>query len=291
MGSAVAEMGLELDLCAARTVGGFVKEATSATMECGERERAARLEDSIKSLEGERRKIEAFERELPLCMHLLSEVIKELKREIGRRCFGERFGHGFAEFLPIKSKVDEDRGAIVASDCKDKMNWMSSVQLWSDNYCENNDDDKKIDKMIFKEEDGGSHHREGEDNFFLECKSQIGGITFLPLKELSRFKEEKPTAPFPDLSLRSPAINPVLSISVVEDHSVGVRKAVGKATESSPVTVGAHFNLQPQQQPSRKSRRCWSQDLHRRFVVAIQRLGGAQRNKFYIVFLCYFLSL
>lgn len=72
MGSALAEMGLELELCAMRTtVCGFVKEASAIESVGGGR--ATRLEASIKSLEEEKRKIEAFRRELPLCMRLLSE--------------------------------------------------------------------------------------------------------------------------------------------------------------------------------------------------------------------------
>ena len=33
---------------------------------------------------------------------------------------------------------------------------------------------------------------------------------------------------------------------------------------------------QAQAQQQRKARRCWSPELHRRFVAALQRLGGAQ---------------
>ena len=33
---------------------------------------------------------------------------------------------------------------------------------------------------------------------------------------------------------------------------------------------------QQQQQNSRKQRRCWSPELHRRFVEALQQLGGSQ---------------
>lgn len=74
-------------------------------------------------------------------------MIEELRREIDR-CHGESFGCIVEEFIPIKSKVGEDGGIKVESDCKDKMNWMSSVQLWSDNYIENNDDDKAIAKEV-----------------------------------------------------------------------------------------------------------------------------------------------
>lgn len=32
----------------------------------------------------------------------------------------------------------------------------------------------------------------------------------------------------------------------------------------------------PQQQVARKQRRCWSAELHRRFIAALQELGGSQ---------------
>lgn len=72
MDSAVVEMGSELELCAMRAVAvGFVKKAVTESRERGRQ--AARLEESIKSLEEEKRKIEAFKRELPLCMRLVCE--------------------------------------------------------------------------------------------------------------------------------------------------------------------------------------------------------------------------
>lgn len=45
------------------------------------------------------------------------------------------------------------------------------------------------------------------------------------------------------------------------------------AQSSSPVQSGTQS-----QQPQRKARRCWSPELHRRFVNALQQLGGAQGN-------------
>lgn len=69
MGSAVeTEIGFDLNLFAARTVGGFFKEV-AATADGG----VAKLEESVRSLEEERKKIEAFKRELPLCMLLLTD--------------------------------------------------------------------------------------------------------------------------------------------------------------------------------------------------------------------------
>ncbi|THU74160.1 hypothetical protein C4D60_Mb04t30410 [Musa balbisiana] len=274
------EMGLELKLCAMRTVGGFLKEASA--IECGDGGRAARLEESIRSLEEEKRKIEAFKRELPLCMHLLGEVIEGLNKEI-ERCRCERFGRAFEEFVPVKSKVEEDGGIKEETEYKDKRNWMSSAKLWSDNCSQNNNDSKKHDKIKFKEverrifmKDGDYHRRQGKENFFSECKSRNGGGAFEPFRGLPPFadsckrEEEKPAAVFPDQSLQSPAIR---------NHRVSgcASRAVGNVPEMTPATVGAHVSLQSlQQQPPRKARRCWSQELHRRFMLAIQQLGGVQ---------------
>lgn len=158
-----SEVGLALQLCAMRTVGGFVKDA--ATESAG---RAARLVESIKILEEEKRKIEAFQRELPLCMHLLGEgpldasfslsfhwirflavlripvaVIDGLKKET-ERCGGGCFGRVLRELLPVESRVEEDGEVKV----DDKMNWMSSAQLWSDNYGENDISHENHEVMI-----------------------------------------------------------------------------------------------------------------------------------------------
>ncbi|URD98908.1 MYB family transcription factor [Musa troglodytarum] len=266
------EMGLELKLCTMRTVGGFLKEASA--IESGDGGRAARLEESIRSLEEEKRKIEAFKRELPLCMHLLGEVIEGLNKEI-ERCRCERFGRAFKEFVPVKSKV-EDGGIKEETEYKDKRNWMSSAKLWSDNCSQNNNDSKKHDKIKFKEKDGDYHRRQGKENFFSECKSRDDGGAFVPFRGLPPFadsckrEEEKPAAAMPGLSLQSPAIR---------NHHVSdcASRAVGNAPEMTPATVGSHLSLQSlQQQPPRKARRCWSQELHRRFMLAIQQLGGVQ---------------
>uniref|UniRef100_A0A804IYS1 HTH myb-type domain-containing protein n=1 Tax=Musa acuminata subsp. malaccensis TaxID=214687 RepID=A0A804IYS1_MUSAM len=293
-----SEVGLALQLCAMRTVGGFVKDA--ATESAG---RAARLVESIKILEEEKRKIEAFQRELPLCMHLLGEgpldasfslsfhwirflavlripvaVIDGLKKET-ERCGGGCFGRVLQELLPVESRVEEDGEVKV----DDKMNWMSSAQLWSDNYGENDISHENHEVMICgkkKEElfvifflltwifhfwSRQEGRRQGKENLFLECKSPGGDGAFLPFEALSTVsassEEKKPAAALPDR--RGCGRGP---------------KSVGRAPESSPApaTVCGRLGFQSQHQPSRKARRCWSQELHRRFTVAIQQLGGAQ---------------
>lgn len=132
---------------------------------------------------------------------------------------------------------------------------------------------------FWSQKDGDYHRRQGKENFFSECKSRNGGGAFEPFRGLPPFadsckrEEEKPAAVFPDQSLQSPAIR---------NHRVSgcASRAVGNVPEMTPATVGAHVSLQSlQQQPPRKARRCWSQELHRRFMLAIQQLGGVQGEK------------
>jgi hypothetical protein len=58
------DLGLDLGLFAARSAGGMAAAAKGAPAE---------IESCIRSLEEERRKIEVFRRELPLCVRLLAD--------------------------------------------------------------------------------------------------------------------------------------------------------------------------------------------------------------------------
>lgn len=72
-------------------------------------------------------------------------VIEGLKKEL-ERCRGDRFVHVFQELMPIRSRCDEEGGAKLEVDCKDKKKWMSSAQLWSDYSSDDNrnDDDQSV---------------------------------------------------------------------------------------------------------------------------------------------------
>ena len=67
-----------------------------------------------------------------------------MKSEV-EQCRSEK-RHVLEEFMPIKSILDEEGGVKLEKDCKDKMNWMSSAQLWSDNYSDDNNKNNNSSK-------------------------------------------------------------------------------------------------------------------------------------------------
>ncbi|WOL08982.1 Myb family transcription factor EFM [Canna indica] len=272
MGSAAAEIILDLKLFTARTIAGFLKEASATDGGDG---MMAKLEESMRSLEEEKRKIEAFKRELPLCMNLLTDVIEGLEKELDQ-CRSQRCTRVFGQFISFNSKFEDEGRVRPEKGRVEKMNWMSSAQLWNDNSARKNGKDDKNEKKAI-EEGGGELNRQKtrKENLFTESKTISGGGAFVPFKALSAMaansKEEKPAAVFPDLSLQAPAIdNGALTLSTTtEDNRVS-------GSGPAPSKAGELQITEAHQQPPRKVRRCWSPELHRRFLFALQQLGGAQ---------------
>lgn len=275
MGSMAPELGLDLKLFTKRTVFGCLNDKLSAGC------RAAKLEDLTRRLEDERRKIEAFKRELPLCMVILADVISGLKLE-AEQCLSGGGGGGacvLEEFIPLQTRSDgceDEKKFVNLEESKDKMEWMSSAQLWSDNLSDGSVDCKE---ESHEKRGAGSQGRRDGDVLSLESKS---GGAFVPFKAMPvpRKDEEKLSISLPNLSLLPPTcLAPTIPVTIEDNSSSGLTsKAVTVA--SSPAGGDSHLGLQQHQQyqqhPSRKARRCWSPELHRRFIIALQQLGGAQ---------------
>lgn len=64
------DLGLDLKLSTPKIISHFSKEASSIQ---DDGKRIVKLEEYVTRLEEERRKIEVFKRELPLCMFLLND--------------------------------------------------------------------------------------------------------------------------------------------------------------------------------------------------------------------------
>ncbi|XP_062203660.1 transcription factor HHO6-like [Phragmites australis] len=244
--SAAAVMARKEDLraLAARAVTDSLKAAVSRSSAA---ERAARFEECVRSLEAEKAKMEVFRRELPISVHLIADVIEWLKEELAqhRRPAPELFVSASAAPAPAAKRKAPAEGVKAEADANDKRSWMSSAQLWS---CGSHDSTSNSNGCSSKK----PAHK--VSNGFMP-------LSGLPLLTFARSSEdaEKPAAmPVPDLSLSSPAID-------------GACPAAPSATSSAVTDAGAQ-----QQQTQRKARRCWSPELHCRFVAALQQLGGAQ---------------
>ncbi|XP_022944425.1 transcription factor HHO6-like [Cucurbita moschata] len=215
-----------------KTLTDFFKEVS---MIGNVHDRVSKLNDFVKSLEDEMRKIDAFKRELPLCMILLKDAILAVKEE-SLLCVVPKPQPVLEEFIPMKKECYEEEQ-------EDQKNWMSSVQLWKS--------DRKRDSKF--------ETKRNEKVGLVTCRNKNGERIHVPFKEF----------PIHALSLCTPGIkNPI-----EESASSGTR-VVSSSTLSSLVNLRTGMQQQ-KQQSSRKQRRCWSQELHRCFVSALQQLGGS----------------
>ncbi|CAK7329810.1 unnamed protein product [Dovyalis caffra] len=245
-----------------------------------------KVDGFLKDLEEEKRKIDAFKRELPLCMLLLNDAIQVLREELMQCGAPKNQQPVLEEFIPLKKKFDDDEnnGLIKEEkDSKDKKNWMSSVQLWNadEDHHPSTDylfDPKQNLKLESKTNKKGNQY--GNEDTFQACKGRTAARTFMPFKAysgLSRKEDDtnREELPIPALSLLTPGIKSLKE----ESNSTGSRSSCSRSvsTTSAP---NSDSNLrngpQSQQQNARKQRRCWSPELHRRFVNALHQLGGSQ---------------
>nr|GME11031.1 transcription factor HHO2-like [Ipomoea batatas] len=273
-----------------RTITEFLREIS---MIGNVSEKVERIDDRVRRLEDEMRKIDAFKRELPLCMVLLNDVIIVLKEE-SRKCRKSLVEPVFEEFLPLKKSSgddDLDRHYKVETNKEDreKINWVSSLQLWSgglengDNVCShsdhsNNKHSLEYDLRMSAEGEGNSSVA---NDFPMSFKRRNINKAFVPFKGCSGFpvkvvrkdhQEELPGEP--GLSLSTPGITNRREDMVIGDFSSKPSRVVPSSASSTVTNIKAR--AQPQQQTSRKQRRCWSPDLHKRFINALQQLGGPQ---------------
>ncbi|XP_039143893.1 transcription factor HHO3-like [Dioscorea cayenensis subsp. rotundata] len=102
-----------------------------------EEEKTKSTMEYIEALEEERRKMEVFHRELPLCVQLVTQAIESIKN--GEDCpvkSGEVLPTPvLEEFIPLKPSLSsfdgEDRQRCHETTMEEKPDWLRSVQLWS----------------------------------------------------------------------------------------------------------------------------------------------------------------
>ncbi|GAA0171155.1 DNA-binding transcription factor [Lithospermum erythrorhizon] len=243
-------------------------------------EKHQRCQEYVNALEEEKRKIQVFQRELPLCLELVTQAIESCKQQLTSgaseyhfngtsECSEQTSSEGpvLEEFIPIKrsstSSDDEDQlskriknnsteiDSNINECVKDtknidnkaskKSDWLRSVQLWnqSPDPTPKEDTPKKVQVV--------------------EVRRDGSGGAFHP------FKREN---------------NVGTSSTCAKEKSGGGGSGGCKATaatssvETGGSSGGGEYKKE-EKEGERKQRRCWSPELHRRFLQALQQLGGS----------------
>ncbi|XP_073000254.1 myb family transcription factor EFM-like isoform X2 [Typha latifolia] len=202
-----------------------------------------RIKEFLARLEEERLKIEAFKRELPLCMQLLNNAMETYAQQLEEYQSSQGPKPVLEEFIPLRQTSIEGSSDAAASE---KASWMVSAQLalWSQTP------------------------KDCEPKLALDSKQRNGGA-FLPFsKEKNQCAASTASGGLPELALAS-SEKDSREKSNIESGSKGGEVGGGKGG-------GSKSEGQAANQTQRKARRCWSPDLHRRFVDALQMLGGSQ---------------
>uniref|UniRef100_A0A7N0UCA4 HTH myb-type domain-containing protein n=1 Tax=Kalanchoe fedtschenkoi TaxID=63787 RepID=A0A7N0UCA4_KALFE len=201
------------------------------------RRKLQRLADQVAGLEAERRKIEAFKRELPLCLDLLNDAVERFREEL-RKC-----GDGGA----ADCNCDKVEGPNSEND-NDMKSWMSSVKLWNHHANDSPDFNSTSSNMI--EAEAVAENAGGAK---MEIKGNSGD-------EVSLMKPVHAVARTVELEQLCGESARNLNRGKTLVHELKMQKKIQQA----------------QEQVGRKQRRCWSPELHRRFVDALQQLGGSE---------------
>ncbi|KAK8604424.1 hypothetical protein V6N13_099366 [Hibiscus sabdariffa] len=234
-----------------------------------------RCHEYVEALEEERRKIQVFQRELPLCLELVTQAIEACKKEMSGGSTTTDYMQGqsdcseqttsdvpvLEEFIPIKKGSDcseeddeqeshksKEKNVPAAVDHKRKSDWLRSVQLWNNN-------DQSPDLPL--NEDAGNNG------------SAVGvkksGGAFQPFQREKTVEKSVQSSAVPKTNASA------TSTSTTESGSRGGAGAgAGEANN-----VNSSKKDEKEGQASRKQRRCWSPELHRRFLHALQQLGGS----------------
>ncbi|CAM8891582.1 unnamed protein product [Rhodiola kirilowii] len=257
------------------------------------------LEEFLACLEDERLKIEAFKRELPLCMQLLSNAVEASRQKLQAVKSSNKGSRPFLEeFIPLKSPTADGEADVhtASKNMADKSNWMVSAQLWSQT--------PNIDNInLTKQHESPSQTDMGLNIASSNLALQKNPGAFIP------FKKDRittgPTLSIPSLALahnnehhlledkklgsvlisdcptRETIISPGnINGGMVDNETIrGTNNSADTLTTSNTTHTNSNNtnnNNSSSNQPHRKARRCWSPDLHRRFVNALQMLGGSQ---------------
>ncbi|KAK7407573.1 hypothetical protein VNO78_09526 [Psophocarpus tetragonolobus] len=213
----------------------------------------------IEALEEERRKIQVFPKELPLSLELITQAIEACRQQLsgtvaeynlnGQSECSEQTstdeGPVFEEFIPIKKRASHDSVEVEDEDGDDEQHSHKQKKITTDK--------KKSDWLRSVQLWNPNPPSSKED--VVPRKANVvevkrSGGAFQP------FQREEKSGVATSTITKAPSSPPVPATS-----STGPVRVESKKDEKG--------------QAQRKQRRCWSQELHKRFLQALQQLGGA----------------
>lgn len=210
-----------------------------------------RCQEYIEALEEEQKKIQVFKRELPMCLLLVTQAIESYRKEL-------------SEFSRSEEHIQSQGSERTTSECEGrddcttlyeefmpiKSDEYESCERIKDDEAENNNVDKKRSEWL-------QLWNQSPDPLLKE--DQKTTVVVVEVNEncgaFQPFQKEKPAD-----------CQPLKAISQAPTASSSTAETVGNKKEREQ---------QKQLQMHRKQRRCWSQELHRRFLHALQQLGGS----------------
>ncbi|KAL3336702.1 hypothetical protein AABB24_029389 [Solanum stoloniferum] len=235
-------------------------------------EKMERCQQYIDALEQERTKIQVFSRELPLCLELVTQAIETYKQQLSgttteynlnaqsTECSDDEHTSSdvpvLEEFIPLKSTFsheDEDEDEEENQSHKSKSFNNNNNNNTSNSTSSKDTKNKKSDWLrsvqLWNQTSDPTPKEEltPKKVSVVEVKKNGSGGAFHP------FKKEKN------------------AVAAVEITPTGV---VSAATCSSTVENDGGSKKEDKD-GQRKQRRCWSPELHRRFLHALQQLGGS----------------
>ncbi|KGN52051.1 transcription factor HHO2 [Cucumis sativus] len=215
------------------------------------------LSNYADALDRERQKIQVFQRELPLCLELVTRAIDSCRQQLSG-VSTESSEHTSSdrpvleEFIPINKpcvnshfEIEEDEQSKPGKIELGRSDWLKSAQLW------NQSPDPPLTEDVAKE--------------VVEVKNNGGGGAFQPFEKTTPLKTESAVV-----------VGRTAGSSFPEATTISIPETTTSSTAgtASKCGGGTAKREDKESQTQRKQRRCWSSELHRRFVHALQQLGG-----------------
>ncbi|XP_013595685.1 PREDICTED: uncharacterized protein LOC106303881 [Brassica oleracea var. oleracea] len=203
-----------------------------------------RREEYIEALEEEQKKIQVFKRELPLCLSLVTQAIESYRKELSEFSRSEHIQSEGSE--RTTSEFEGRDGCIALSE---EFVPIKSCERVKDDEAENNVDKKKSEWLQLWNQSPDPQPIEDQTTTVVAAEVNENCGAFQPFQK-GKLAYSQPLK----------AITPTPTASSSTAETGGNKK---------------EMEQQKQLQMHRKQRRCWSSELHRRFLHALQRLGGS----------------